>query len=176
MGGISRGDSDMFRLTSPRHPFIALAGLLFLAAIGHASEPQEPFVENTLEPNPSISQLYSRQFEDYQSGRGDSNRNEMAKNFMEDYNPSYFGGRGFKSVGQVESQPKRYFGAPKRYFGAASPLSSLNLSYFRRPYRKDNLQVIRLKRNQLKRNLQVIRLKRNNDLENLGESLRVIRL
>merc|ERR1711971_635213 len=156
MGGISRGDSDMIRLlTSPGHHFIALAGLLFLAAIGHASEPQEPLVENTLEPNPSISQLYSRQLEDYQSGRGDSNRNEMAKNFMEDYNPSYFGGRGFKSVGQVESQPKLYF-------GAASPLSSLNLSYFRRPYRKDNLQVIRLKR--------------NNDLENLGESLRVIRL
>jgi len=179
MGGISRGDSDMIRLlTSPGHHFIALAGLLFLAAIGHASEPQEPLVENTLEPNPSISQLYSRQLEDYQSGRGDSNRNEMAKSFMEDYNPSYFGGRGFKSVGQVESQPKRYFGAPKRYFGAASPLSSLNMAYFRRPYRKDNLQVIRLKRNgnQLKRNLQVIRLKRNNDLENLGESLRVIRL
>merc|ERR1712110_413732 len=132
-----------------------------------------PIVENTLEPNPSISQLYSRQLEDYQTVRGDSNRNEMAKNFMEDYNPSYFGGRGFKSVGQVEFQPKRYFGAPKQYF---SPLSSLNLSYFRRPYRKDNLQVIRLKRNQLKRNLQVIRLKRNNDLENLGESLRVIRL
>merc|ERR1712008_590162 len=109
-------------------------------------EPQEPIVENTLEPNPSISQLYSRQLEDYQSGRGDSNRNEMAKNFMEDYNPSYFGAR-------------------KRYFGAASPLSSLNLSYFRRPYRKDNLQVIRLKRNGL-----------NNDLQNLGESLRVIRL
>ena len=39
-------------------------------------------------------------FLDYQSGRGDSNRNEMAKNFMEDYNPSYFGGRGFKSVGK----------------------------------------------------------------------------
>ena len=38
---------------------------------------------------------------DYQNGRGDSNnRNEMAKNFMEDYNPSYFGGRGFKSVGK----------------------------------------------------------------------------
>ena len=82
----------------------------------------------------------------------------------------------YSILGQVESQPKRYFGAPKRYFGAASPLSSLNMAYFRRPYRKDNLQVIRLKRNQLKRNLQVIRLKRNNDLENLGESLRVIRL
>ena len=39
-------------------------------------------------------------FLDYQSGRGDSNRNEMAKSFMEDYNPSYFGGRGFKSVGK----------------------------------------------------------------------------
>ena len=74
-------------LTSPRHHFIALAGLLilgkskkyrwtilkhfhfyyvfnfFLAASGQASEPQEPFVENTLEPNPSSPQLYRRQIE-----------------------------------------------------------------------------------------------------------------
>merc|ERR1711935_362083 len=91
MGGISRGDSDMIRLlTSPCHHFIALAGLLFLAAIGHASEPQEPIVENTLEPNPSISQLYSRQLEDYQSGRGDSNRNEMAKKFHGGLQPIIF--------------------------------------------------------------------------------------
>ena len=75
------------------------------------------------------------------------------------FNPTYFGGRGFKKIGEGDRR--------KRLFGL-SPFSSYQppKAQYRRPNRNvgDRLQVIRLKRNNIQ------------DLQHLGEALKVIRL
>ena len=75
------------------------------------------------------------------------------------FNPTYFGGRGFKKIGEGDRR--------KRLFGL-SPFSSYQTpkAQYRRPNRNvgDRLQVIRLKRNNIQ------------DLQHLGEALKVIRL
>merc|ERR1711899_300182 len=156
MGATTKGYSVM---SGPPNIFIILAGLLLLVAMSHASEENQIVPSNILEISPSIPE---------HSNIEDDQWNIMENRFMNffptyfggrGFNPTYFGGRGFKKIGEGDRR--------KRLFGL-SPFSSYQLpkARYRRPNRNvgDRLQVIRLKRNNIQ------------DLQHLGEALKVIRL
>jgi len=150
MGGTTEGDSVMSR---PPNIFILLLGSLLLVAMSHASEENQIIPSNILEISPSISE----QMKDTE----DDPWNIMEQHFM-DFSPSYFGGRGFKTIGNGNRQ-KRFFGLSP-FSSFQQPKAVTPKSYYRRPNRNDRLQVIRLKKNNL------------HQMQHLGESLKVIRL